>query len=198
MARQRNEATVAERPVQVGKGENVVVVRASGHSWVALAGEGGEIAREQSGGPEASFGVAPGAYVVRSDGKISAVEARTVELPGAAESAALRLTSDAKDEHPVDGVGELPADGQSFATITIEKLGADGEPLTRRRDDDEVFLRTTGGTLQDERGRPLRSVRLSSGRGRFRLVSEAAARVVTVEALAPPPLAGAELRLEFV
>jgi len=202
MPRQRHQPTVDERSVKVEGSRNLVVARATGHTWIALVGREGELARDQAGGPETSFGVGPGAYMVRTDGKLKAAEARTIEipeLPGTEpDAASLRLTSDATDEHPVDGVAEVPADGESYATITVEKLDAHGEPLTRRRDNDEVFVRTTGGSLQDEHGKPIRSVKLSSGRATFRLVSEPVGRLVTVEALGQPPLAGVELRLEFV
>lgn len=195
---------IDERTFTPKHGANVVVVRASGHTWLALAGDAGEIVRDQSGGPETTFAVEPGSYTLRSDGKIGRVSSETVELPGpdlpaaAAELAVLRLTSDAKDEHPVDGIGELKADGKSHATISIEKLSAEGTPLRRRGDNDEIFLRTTGGSLQDEAGGSIRSVKLKAGAARFRLVSEAAPKVVTVEALARPPVAPAELRFEFV
>jgi hypothetical protein len=41
-------------------------------------------------------------------------------------------------------------------------------------------------------------VQLRSGRAEVRLVSESAPRLVTVEAVGPPPLGRAELRIEFV
>jgi len=186
------------RQITVGKGDNQLVVRTAGNSWVALEAGGRELLRDLSGGRETSFGVEPGTYEVRSDGKLVRVEARAVAVPAGVEAASLRLTADAPDVHPVDGVPEIPADGASFATITVEKLGADGAPLRRRSDNDEVFVRTTGGTLRDGRGRPLRSVRLSGGKASFRLVSEPVGRLVSVEAVAQPPLAGANLRVEFV
>lgn len=201
MPAQHTKPAVDERQVTVEKGSNVVVVQASGHTWVALAGDEGELVRDQSGNPETSFGVERGTYTVRTDGKLRAASARTIEVPGTApvsDVASLRLTSNARRTHPVDAVGEIAADGKSHATITVVKLGADGEPLERRKDDDEVFLRTTGGTLQDDAGKPLRSVKLSAGKATFRIVSEPVGRVVTIEALGAAPLASAELRLEFV
>ncbi|HEY8704327.1 MAG TPA: hypothetical protein VIL98_06210 [Gaiellaceae bacterium] len=201
MSGQRTKPAVDERQVTVEKGNNVVVVQASGHTWVALEGDEGEIVRDQSGNPETSFGVERGMYTVRSDGKLKSATARTIEVPQAATAAdvaSLRLTSNARRAHPVDGVGEIAADGKSHATITVQKLGEDGEPLDRRKDDDEVFLRTTGGTLQDDTGKPLRSVKLSGGKATFRIVSEPVGRVVTIEALGVAPLGSAELRLEFV
>jgi hypothetical protein len=201
MPAQHADPAVHERHITVENMHNVVVAHASGHTWVALVGDHGELVRDQSGNPETSFGVERGTYTVQTDGKLKTVTARTIQIPQAAvvaEVGALRLTSNAKRTHPVDGVGEIAADGKSHATITVEKLGADGEPLERRKDDDEVFLRTTGGTLQDDAGKPVRSVKLSSGKATFRIVSEPVGRVVTIEALGAAPLRSAQLRLEFV
>jgi hypothetical protein len=188
----------SERKITIRKNDNQLVVRAAGSTWVALERDGRELLRDLSGNRETSFGVGRGTYVVRSDGKIAHVEARSVSLPEAGEAAALRLSADAPDVHPVDGVPEIAADGKSFTTVTVQKVGADGAPLRRRTDTDEVFVRTTGGALRDGRGRPVRSVRLSGGKATFRLVSEAVGRVVTVEAVAQAPLVGATLRVEFV
>jgi len=201
MPGQHTKPAVDERHIKVEKAHNVVVAHASGHTWIALANDEGELVRDQSGNPETSFVVDRGDYTVRSDGKLKTVSARTVEIPqleAGADAASLRLTSNVRQKHPVDGVGEIAADGKSHATITVVKLGADGEPLERKKDDDEIFLRTTGGTLENDAGHPLRAVKLSSGKATFRIVSEPVSRVVTIEAMGAPPLGGAELRLEFV
>jgi len=192
-----------EKAVDVTKKANAVAVRARDHHWISLVGASGEISRDQSGGAQTSFLAAPGSYVVRSDGKLVSVAATTIEMPalggdGAGEAALLQLSSDAADLHPVDGVGEIAADGAAYCTMTLAKTTVAGDPLTRRKDDDEVFLRTTGGSLTDDHGAPVRSVKLSSGRAKFRLVSEAAPKIVTVEALGQPPLGQATLRVEFV
>jgi hypothetical protein len=188
----------SHREITVERGDNQLVVRAEGQSWVALERDGRELVRDLAGNRETSFGVEPGTYGVRSDGAIRRVEARSVAAFDAAGAALLQLTADAPDAHPVDGVPEIAADGASFTTITVQKLASDGAPLRRRSDTDEVFVRTTGGALRDGRGRPLRSVRLKGGRATFRLVSEPVGRLVTVEAVAQPPLVGASLRVEFV
>ena len=201
----RATTRTAEKEVVVPEGSNAVVVRAGGHGWIAVAQNGAELVREASGVEETTFFLPPGTYTVRTDGEIDRADAR--ETAGAADPFAvgaeaplvLRLTSDAPDRHAVDGIGEIPADGESAATITIEKLDAAGKPLVRRRDTDEVFLRSTGGAIihavKDER---IRSVRLKSGRGTFRLVSEATPRLVTVSALGKGSFAPAEIQLEFV
>jgi len=200
MPRHHAQPAIEQRTIKVKDGDNVVVARASGHTWIALLGDDGELVRDQARQPETSFSVPAGTYTVATDGKLASAEARKVVLPPlpGADAAILTLASDAKDQHPVDGVGELAADGRSYATITIGKVDANGEPLRRKSDNDEVFLRSTGGTLQDTNGKQVRSVKLSSGTARFRLVSEPVARIVTVEALGRPPLVGTEIRMEFV
>jgi hypothetical protein len=88
----------------------------------------------------------------------------------------------------IDGVGEIAADGNSFCTLTIELAGGVGE----------VFLRATGGTPMDARGKArIRSVKLRRGKATFRLVSEATPRPVTVYAFGEREQ-GAELPIEFV
>ena len=193
-----------ERELDVPAGRDAVVVQARRHTWVELLGPHGEQSRDASGAPQMTFGVTTGHHVVQTDGELVRVAAQRLRAPdglalddpGAA--GVLRVSADAPDQHAVDGVGELPADGTSSCTIAIEKLDPAGAPLHRERDDDEVFVRTTGGTLQDDRGRRVRSVRLRNGRAEVRLVSEPVPRLVTVEVLAAPPLSGASVRVEFV
>ena len=111
----------------------------------------------------------------------------------------LNLTSDAPDCHIVDGIGEIPADGSSFCTITIQKLSYDGTPLTGDDHLDEIFLRTTGGLIVDANGNRLRSLHLQSGQATFRLVSEPTPRLVTVTVFGrEPSLQKAEIQIEFV
>jgi hypothetical protein len=186
------------REVRVKGDARAVIVRARAHTWVALAGEEGELARELGGAPETTFAV-PGAgtYAVSTDGELRSAKAAEIAEP-AVGAALLRLSSDAPDLHVVDGVGEIPADGTSSCALLVEKLDADGRPLRRRSDTDEVFLRTTGGTLRDDEGAHVRSLRLRAGRATVRLVSEATPRLVTIEAFGHPPLGRAELRVEFV
>ena len=182
---------------------NAIVARARDHSWISVLRDGEEITAERSGRPEVVFVVGPGSYEVRSDGTIEEVSTRALELPEAAaletgEATRLTLTADAPDRHAVDGVGEIPADGQSYCTITVEKIRADGERATTDDGAAEVFLRTTGGVIMDSRGRRhIRSVRLRRGRATFRLVSEEHPRFVVVHAFERQGPA-VELPLEFV
>lgn len=201
MARRRTDP--GEREVLVPKGANGVVVRARDHEWVALAQDGAELVREHSGARETTFTAEPGAYSVLTDGSVDSVEPLSLDFPdlfGAGERAVLlRLSADAPDRHLVDGVGEIAADGESATTITIEKVDAVGEPMERRRDNDEIFVRTTGGTILDaKRDHRIRSVKLRSGRASFRLVAEETPRLVTVSALAAGVPTAAEIQVEFV
>jgi hypothetical protein len=189
--------------VEVAAGRNVIVAQARDHSWVAVLRDGEEITAERSGRPEVVFVVGPGSYEVRSDGTIEEVSTRALELPQAAaletgEATHLTLSADAPDRHAVDGVGEIPADGQSYCTITVERVGPGGERATTDDGAAEVFLRTTGGVIMDSRGRRhIRSVRLRRGRATFRLVSEEHPRFIVVHAFERQGPA-VELPLEFV
>jgi hypothetical protein len=192
-----------ERELEVPRGKDAIVVQARRHTWVDVLGPHGERTRDASGAPQATFGATPGHHVVQTDGELVRVAAQRLRAPGGLalddpdDAGVLRVSADAPDQHAVDGVGELPADGASSCTIAIEKVDLAGAPLHRKRDD-EVFVRTTGGTLQDGRGRRVRSLRLRNGQAEVRLVSEPVPRLVTVEVLAAPPLAGASVRVEFV
>jgi hypothetical protein len=196
----------AEKDVVVPRGSNAVVVHARDHAWVALVRGGAEVLREQSGSRETRFLAEPGTYTLRTDGAIDSVKPATIEVPldpfASAEGDApflLTLTSDAPDRHVVDGVGEIAADGESSATITVAKVSAAGEPLTRRADRDEVFLRTTGGSVvAPSKNDRIRSVKLKAGRASFRLVAESTPRLVTVSAIGVGAAGPAEIQIEFV
>jgi len=120
------------------------------------------------------------------------------------EAATVRVTTDAKQFHPVDGLPLLPGDGASFLVVTLQKASLDqARDLARKTvDNDVIWLRTTGGSLRedkDDRPAEIRSVTLASGTAKFRLFSENAKRVVTVEMLsANPSLRLGGLRVEFV
>ena len=59
----------------------------------------------------------------------------------------LRLSCDAPDVHPVDGIPEIRADGASFTTITVQKVDEQGKPQQANSDNDQLYLRTDYGTL---------------------------------------------------
>jgi hypothetical protein len=196
-------ATEEALAVKVAEGDNAIVVRARDHSRVAVLRDGEEITAELSGRPEVMFVVGPGPYEVRGDGTLEEVSTRALELPQAealetGEATRLTLTADAPDRHAVDGVGEIPADGQSYCTITVEETRADRERAAGKAASAEVFLRTTGGVIMDNRGRRhIRSVRLRRGRATFRLVSDEHPRFIVVHAFARQGPA-VDLPLEFV
>ncbi len=134
-----------------------------------------------------------GELVVRAakSGALEIVEERP-------ELSALRLSTDATEFHPVDNVPLIPGDGASFLTIQIQKVNEAGKPLERKKDNDELWLRTDHGTLRDEKGKDIRSLKLSSGKAAFRLVSEPARRVATVHVFnANPQLGDTLIRAEF-
>jgi hypothetical protein len=199
-----------ERAVEVPEDRNAVAVRLRDQTYVTLLRGGAAVATERDPGAEVVFSAPPGAYTVRTDGRLEQVVPRTVEAVSwpAADPAALaserlapsflRLSSDAPDHHEVDGVGEVPADGHSFCTVTVSKVGPDGTPLSGGRHRDRIFLRATGGTIKDARGRRIRALSLRSGTASFRLVAEETPRLVTVYAIGKEPTARAELPIEFV
>src|SRR6266545_6788193 len=201
------QSAVQEQTITVPQGHNTLVISIREHSWVSISIDDQEIASNHTPAPSLSLAVSPGTYIVQSDGVIERVSSEAIQrifspfeqlqqgLP-----AQLCLTSDAPDQHIVDGVGEIPADGTSFCTITVEAVALDGTPLTGQAQQGEVFLRTTGGILLDAAGENrIRSVTLKSGRAAFRLVSEASPKVVTVSAFSQGlALLKAEMQIEFV
>lgn len=116
------------------------------------------------------------------------------------DDAFLALTSDAPDVHPVDGIAEIKADGASFTTISVQKIDAQGRAQDGKQDGDLLYLRTDYGTLLGADGREaITSVRLKKGRAAFRLVSETARRVATVQVFnGDRALHDRTMRIEFV
>jgi hypothetical protein len=112
----------------------------------------------------------------------------------------LKLTSDAPDVHPVDGMPEISADGKSFTTITVQKVDERWQPQADRTDNDQLYLRTDRGTLQSADGtEEISSIKLKKGKVTFRLVAETAKRVATVQVFnADPNLRDGGIRVEFI
>ena len=196
-----------QETVTVPRGHNSLIVRLQGHTWVSVSTQIGETVHEQGSDPVIGFSLSPGTYTVRTDGKIEGMTTEAFQsVPSLFKQlqqgppAFLSLTSDAPDQHIVDGIGEIPADGTSFCTITVEKIDFNEMALTGREHQDEIFLRTTGGVIMDEQGgKRIRSLKLRSGRATFRLVSEKNPRVVTVSIFGREPLLSkAEIQIEFV
>jgi hypothetical protein len=198
---------MVQQTVTVPPGHNSLVVRLQEHSWVSISTEAGEIIRERSPNSLIAFTLASGTYVVRTDGKIESLTTESFrqqpslfEQLGQGTPAFLTLTSDAPDRHVVDGIGEVAADGTAYCTITVQKMDLDGVAVSGNEHQDELFVRTTGGVIMDERGEQhIRSLKLRSGRAAFRLVSETNPKVVTVSVFSRNPLVPkAEMQIEFV
>jgi hypothetical protein len=166
-----------------------------------------QLVRNESPDSVIAFTLAPGTYVVRTDGKIESVTTESFrQAPSLFEQlrqgtpALLGLTSDAPDRHVVDGIGEIVGDGTSYCTIAVQKRDLNGVAVSGSEHEDELFLRTTGGVIMDEQGEQrIRSLKLRSGRAAFRLVSEPSAKIVTVSVLSRNPFVSkAEIQVEFV
>jgi len=119
----------------------------------------------------------------------------------APDSASLLITTNAEQFHPVDNVPLIPGDGRSFLVVTLQKVNDQGQPLTRKTvDNDVIWLRIDHGSLRDDTEIPqqIRSVTLASGTARFRIYSEAAPRLATVQMLSTNrELQTGGLRVEF-
>lgn len=112
----------------------------------------------------------------------------------------LRLSCDAPDVHPVDGIPTIRADGASSTTITVQKMDEQGKPRQANADNDQLYLRTDYGTLFDADGvHEINSIKLRRGRTTFRLLSEKARRVATVQVFnADANLMNGSIRIEFI
>jgi hypothetical protein len=112
----------------------------------------------------------------------------------------LLMSSDAPDAHPVDGIPEIAADGVSFTTITVQKIDGRGQMQQSKNDNDLIYLRADFGALMSADGKEaITSVRLKKGQAVFRLVSEKARRVATVQAFnADSGLVDRSIRIEFI
>ncbi|HBL30332.1 MAG TPA: hypothetical protein DD490_26150 [Acidobacteria bacterium] len=125
-------------------------------------------------------------------------------VDAAPELTIVLVTTDAQQFHPVDNVPLIAGNGTAFLTVTLQKVKQDGgTPLTRVTKDNEViWLRTDHGTLREDKdGNPqeIRSVKLASGTAKFRIYSENAKRLATVQMLSTnPALRLGGVRVEFI
>lgn len=114
-------------------------------------------------------------------GKVCDVGIKKIDITNKITPAALHITSDAKDLHLIDGIGEIPADGTSFCTITLKKVDAEGKTVSKKVPDEQLIIRTTGGLVKDAKGKkPIRFLTLTRGEATFRLYSETIPRFVTI------------------
>jgi hypothetical protein len=112
----------------------------------------------------------------------------------------LLLNCDAPDVHPADGIPEIKADGEAFTTITVQKTDELGVLLQGKGDTDQFYLRTDYGSLLSADGKaPINSLKLKKGQAAFRLVSEKARRVATVQVFnADTNVLDGTIRIEFI
>jgi hypothetical protein len=204
---QLDQPGTSQQTVTVPPNHNSLVVRLQGHTWVSVSLDTQRLVHNQSPDPVIAFTLAPGTYVVRTDGTIESVTTESFrQEPSLFEQlrqgtpAFLALTSDAPDRHVVDGIGEVAADGVSYCTITVQKMDVNGVALSGNEHQDELFLRATGGVIMDDKGEQrIRSLTLRSGRAACRLVSEPSPKIVTVSVFSRDPLLSqAEIQIEFV
>jgi hypothetical protein len=120
-----------------------------------------------------------------------------IETP---ERFSISLSCDAQDVHPVDGIPEIPADGESFTTIKVQKIDGQGAPQHGRDDNDQLYLRANYGALFSADGKEeISSLKLKKGEAAFRLVSEKNRRVAFVQVFnADTNLLDAVIRIEFI
>ena len=204
---QIDQPGASQQTVTVPQDHNSLVVRLQGHTWVAVSTDTQQLVRNQSPDPVTAFTLAPGTYVVQTDGQIESVTTESFrQEPSLFEQlrqgtpAFLALTSDAPDRHVVDGIGEIAADGTSYCTITVQKMDLNGVAMSGSEHQNELFVRITGGAIMDAKGEQrIRSLTLRSGRAAFRLVSEPSPKIVTVSVFSRDPLVSkAEMQIEFV
>ena len=202
-----NQPGASQQTVTVPQDHNSLVVHLQGHTWVSVSTDTQELVRNQSPDLVIGFTLAPGTYVVRSDGTIESLATKSFSQPPSVleqlwqgTSAFLTLTSDAPDRHVVDGIGEVVADGTSYCTIAVQKIDLNGVAVSGSEHKDELFLRTTGGLIMDDKGgQRIRSLKLRSGRIAFRLVSDPSPKIVTVSVFSRDPLLSkAEIQVEFI
>lgn len=201
------QPSVRETVYNVQDENRLLSVNLAGQSWVSVSRGEKEILRNRRRDRVVKFFLRPGTYKIKTDGIIEGVTSEDTKPPqpllhqfARLEFAQLRLISDAPDRHVIDGISEIAADGQSFCTISVEKIGPDGKPLTDKEHRDTLYLRSTGGTLLDaKQDKRIRSLDLSAGKGTFRVLSEKQPKVVTITVLSKAPILGkAELQMEFV
>jgi hypothetical protein len=199
--------SVREKVFKVENENRLLSIKLAGQSWVSVCKGEKEILRNRRHDRVVKFFLRPGTYTIKTDGIIEDV---TPEETQPAEPlsdrfkrlgfAQLRLVSDASKRHEVDGISEIAADGKATCTISVEKIGPGGKPLTGRGHRDTIYLRATGGTLlKADEDKRIRSFELKAGKGKFRLKSEKQPKVVTVSVFGKAPTLGkAEMQIEFV
>ena len=192
-----------ERKVTIKKGHNLLNVITTKAKSIEIIDSTNQVVASSTAENLADselFYLQPGRYRIVTDGKIKKTTTASEKLPEKLEYANLVLTSDAKDYHLVDGIGEIPADGSSFAKISVQKIDQMGKSLSRIKDNDTLYLRTTAGVLMDSRGQKgLRSLKLRKGKASFRLYSEESKKLASIQVFClDPMLEDSSINIEFV
>jgi hypothetical protein len=108
------------------------------------------------------------------------------------QDVALELSTDAPAVSPIDHIPEVPADGESAVTISVQKVSTtSGRPLTGARHSNRLNIRTTAGTLS------ARQVNLDRGQAAFTLRSSIETVVAEVRVWAEEIPQPATIRIEF-
>ena len=101
-----DQPDAVQQTVIVPQDHNSLVVHVQRHSWVSVSTATQELVRNQSPDPVIAFTLAPGTYVVRTDGKLESLTTESFrqapslfEQSRRATPAFLTLTSDAPDRH---------------------------------------------------------------------------------------------------
>ena len=64
-----DQPEASQQTVTVPQDHNSLVVRLQGHTWVSVSTGAHQLVRNQSPAPVIAFTLAPGTYVVRTDGR---------------------------------------------------------------------------------------------------------------------------------
>jgi len=105
--------------------------------------------------------------------------------------ARLVVTTTATDTfHPLDGIPDIPSNGNSSASLDIKKVDADGNDLTGAGDNDLVQIRTDKGLIDDWEVTLVNGVKSSS----IISTKESTVATITFEA---PGLVGASIQIQF-
>ncbi len=108
------------------------------------------------------------------------------------EDVQIDLTVTTAARSPIDDIPELPADGKSEATITVQKRAVESDrALTAASHDNVLTIRTTAGTLSQ------RQMALRRGRAEFKLHSSTETVVAEVQVIADGIAQPVSARIEF-
>ena len=151
--------------------------------WIAINTASGQpINMDSSGANHVSFTLAKGEYCACTDGVISklGIEDSAIHTTNMPDISKLMVEIDAPSYHDIDGMAEIPADGQSFCTFNLSTKTTRG---ANALGSDKIFLRSSGGSLKSSPAsrKTLRELVLKKGEGSFVFISETHEKTVSVE-----------------